>query len=90
MSLDRTLKSRGGLAGRRSVLTRAERIERLTDEGEFDPQNGSPLGLRKVRTVSARAGGGKKAEKAAEAPAADAAAPKAAEPAAKPAAKGKK
>jgi small basic protein (TIGR04137 family) len=58
--MDRTLKSHGGLAGRRSVLTRAERIERLTEEGEFDMDKDSPLGLPKVRTVAVNVGGAAK------------------------------
>jgi len=38
MTLDRSLKIHGGLIRTRSVLTRAERIERLIDEGKFDPE----------------------------------------------------
>ncbi len=57
MSMDPTLKSHGGLAGRRSVLTRAERIEKLVEEGEFDMEKDSPLGLPKVRTVAVNVGG---------------------------------
>jgi len=56
MSLDRTLKIRGRLRGSRSVLTRAERITRLTDEGKFDPEQDSPLGLPKVRLRHSKAG----------------------------------
>jgi small basic protein (TIGR04137 family) len=58
--MDRTLKSHGGLTGRRSVLTRAERIERLVEEGEFDMDSDSPLGLPKVRTVAVNVGGAAK------------------------------
>lgn len=56
MSLDRTLKIRGRLRGSRSVLTRAERITRLMDEGKFDPGRDSPLGLPKVRLRHSKAG----------------------------------
>ncbi|MDP6544588.1 MAG: small basic protein [Phycisphaerae bacterium] len=56
MSLDRTLKLRGTLRGSRSVLTRAERIARLTDEGKFDPEQDNPLGLPKVKVRHSRAG----------------------------------
>ena len=56
MSLDRTLKTHGGMLRARSVLTRAERIERLADEGKFDPEGDSPLGLPKVRVRTSKAG----------------------------------
>jgi len=69
MSLDRTLKIKGGLRGSRSVLTRAERIARLTDEGKFDPEEDSPLGLPKVKVRHSKAG--TKIKKAEEAPAAE-------------------
>jgi small basic protein (TIGR04137 family) len=64
MSLDRTLKSHGALLGRRSVLTRAERIEKLVEEGEFDMEADSPLGLPKVRTVGLNIGGATSEEEA--------------------------
>ncbi|MFP4353868.1 MAG: small basic protein [Phycisphaerae bacterium] len=68
--MDRTLKSTSGLTGRRNVWTRAERIQKLTEEGEFDPKKDNPLGLPKVRTVSAMAAAAaanKKADEEAEA-----------------------
>ncbi len=80
MSLDRTLKTRGGLSKTRSVLRRAERIARLIDEGKFDPENGSPLGLPKTKVRHSKAG--TKTKKAEEKPAAEgeaAEAPQAAE-----------
>ena len=55
MTMDRTLKTHGGLARARSVLTRAERIQQLTDEGKFDPETDSALGLPKVRKVAEEA-----------------------------------
>ena len=64
MTLDRTLKAHGTLARQRSVLTRAERIARMIDEGKFDPQADSPLGLPKTKVRHSRAG--MKSKKAAE------------------------
>ena len=48
MSVDTSLKFKGGLTTHRNVLTRVERITRLTAEGKFDPKSGKPLGLVKV------------------------------------------
>jgi small basic protein (TIGR04137 family) len=48
MSVNNSLKSAGGLARHRNVLTRAERIERLASNGKFDMEDGEPLGLPKV------------------------------------------
>lgn len=56
MTVDRTLKVSGGLLRTRSVLTRAERIAHLTEEGEFNPEEDSPLGLPKVRVRHSKAG----------------------------------
>jgi small basic protein (TIGR04137 family) len=56
MSTDRTLKVHGGLLRARSVLTRAERIDLLTEEGKFDPEQNSPMGLAKVRIRRSKAG----------------------------------
>ena len=56
MSLDRTLKLNSGLTGSRSVLSRAERIARLAEEGKFDPEKDNPLGLPKVKVRHSRAG----------------------------------
>lgn len=92
MSLDRSLKTHGGMARARSVLPRAERIARMVDEEKFDPEKNSPLGLPKTRVRHSKAG--TKAKKAAAeavegAVPAEGAAPAAAAPAAegKPAAK---
>jgi small basic protein (TIGR04137 family) len=74
MTLDRSLKISGGLARMRSVLTRAERIEKLIEEGKFDPETDSPLGLPKVRVRHSKAGTKtKKEEKAAPGEGAEAA-----------------
>jgi len=76
MTIDRTLKVHGGLARTRSVLTRAERIERLAEEGTFNPDENSPLGLPKVRVRTSKAGSkAKKDAKGPEGEAAEGAAP---------------
>lgn len=93
MSLDRSLKQASGLARHRNVLTRAERIERLTKLKRFDLSSGEALGLPKVANRKMAASKGAKKEAAAEAAPAAGAAAAAAAPAAKaaaPAAKGKK
>ncbi len=48
MSLDRSLKVSANLAGKRSVLTRAERISKLTADKKFDPKKDKALGLAKT------------------------------------------
>ena len=50
MTMDRTLKTGGGLTKTRSVLTRAERIAKLMQDGKFDPKTDNALGLPKVRS----------------------------------------
>ena len=68
MTMDRTLKVHGGLLRSRSVLTRTERIEKLTEEGKFDPEANSPFGLPKVKIRQSKVGTkSKKAEEATEA-----------------------
>jgi len=52
MSLDRSLKTKGNLTKRRSVLTRAERIAKMQIDHKFTPGKNSPLGLPK--TISER------------------------------------
>ncbi len=54
--MDRTLKAHGRLLRIRSVLTRAERIAKLTEEGKFDPEQDCPLYLPKVRVRQSRVG----------------------------------
>jgi small basic protein (TIGR04137 family) len=51
MSLDPSLKSKTGLTGVRSVLTRAERIAKMKDERKFDDKKNTPLGLPKTRVT---------------------------------------
>lgn len=49
MSLHRSLKTKSGaLNQHRNVLTRAERIARLSDKDAFEPGADSPIGLVKV------------------------------------------
>ena len=66
MSLDRTLKTHGGLAKSRSVMSRAERIAHLADDDKFDMEHDSPLGLPKIKVRHSRAG--TKSKKAEEKP----------------------
>ncbi len=89
MSLDRSLKSGGSLAQHRSVLTRAERITKMKNDGTFGPE-ANPLGLPK--TLSPRAAVRKKVKvkKAEGAVEGDVAAPAVAVVAETPVAKGKK
>ena len=55
MSLHRSLKTKpGALNEHRCVLTRAERITRLIEQNQFDPEEDSPLGLVKVANRSVR------------------------------------
>ncbi len=48
MSMDKSLRARAGLERSRSVLTRAERIERLKTADRW-AEGDSPFGLDKVR-----------------------------------------
>jgi len=69
MSMDRTLRTHGGLTKTRSVLKRDERIAHLIEEGKFDPETDSPLGLPKTKVRHSKAG--TKTKKAEEKPAAE-------------------
>jgi small basic protein (TIGR04137 family) len=64
MSIDKSLKRRRGGSSNRSVLTRAERIQKLQDLEKW-PDGRSPFGLPKVRVVKIVLKKAKK-EKAAE------------------------
>src|SRR5260221_61801 len=93
--MDRSLKSKAALTRHRNVLSRAERIKRLTDEERWGDER-SIFGLPKVAHRKANVGAKKKKEKKAEGEAgaeavpgaAVAAAPAAAAPAGKAAGKG--
>ncbi|MCE2967808.1 MAG: small basic protein [Phycisphaerales bacterium] len=50
MSIDRSLKSSGGMSQTRSVLTRDERIAKMVADQKMDlKKNGKALGLPKTR-----------------------------------------
>jgi small basic protein (TIGR04137 family) len=51
MSLDRSLKISANLAGKRSVMTRAERITKMQADKKFDPKKDKALGLPKTLVV---------------------------------------
>ncbi len=74
MSMDPSLKIKGALSRHRNVLSRAERIEKLAEEGNWE-EGDSVLGLAKVghrKSHSGKKGGDE--EKTAEEEAAAAAA----------------
>jgi small basic protein (TIGR04137 family) len=48
MSIDKSLKRKGGMSRPRCVLTRAERIAKMLENGAF-PDGRSPFGLPKTR-----------------------------------------
>jgi small basic protein (TIGR04137 family) len=48
MSIDKSLKRKGGMARTRCVMTRAERIAKMMENGAF-PDGRSPFGLPKTR-----------------------------------------
>jgi small basic protein (TIGR04137 family) len=97
MSIDKSLKRKGGMTRTRCVLTRAERIAKMLEDGKY-PEGRSPFGLPKTRVAKivlkkkpkkeATAEGGEAAAGAA-AGATPAATPAAAAPAAKEAAPAK-
>ncbi len=82
MTIDKSLKVRRGATSNRSVLSRAERIDRLK-ETERWKDGDSPLGLPKVRVRKLAMKKKKKKAKEGEEGAEGAAAPAAAAPAAK-------
>jgi small basic protein (TIGR04137 family) len=81
MTIHSSLKTKSGaLSQHRNVLTRAERITKLTGQEKFTAGTQSPLGIVKVRNINVAAK--KKAATKAEGEAAPAAGAKAAAPAA--------
>ncbi len=48
MSIDKSLKRKGGMTRPRCVLTRTERIAKMMENGVF-PEGRSPFGLPKTR-----------------------------------------
>ncbi|MAE63357.1 MAG: small basic protein [Phycisphaeraceae bacterium] len=73
MSLDSSLKSGSGLAKHRNVLTRAERLEKLSTSGGFNADEDEVLGLPKVANRKVVTGGKTKKADPAEAVEGDAA-----------------
>ena len=57
MSIDRSLKTGGGLSRHRNVLSRAERIAQLVDKDRFDMSKDDPMGLPKVANRKVVTGG---------------------------------
>ena len=55
MSVDRSLRLKSSLARHRNVLTRAERIVRLMDDGVWT-EDRAPLGLPKVSHRKGKSG----------------------------------
>lgn len=49
MSLDSSLKTKGGLAGKRSVLTRSERVAKMAADKKINTAKDGALSLRKTR-----------------------------------------
>ncbi|MEM7306533.1 MAG: small basic protein [Planctomycetota bacterium] len=78
MSIHNSLKGVDTLRGERSVLTRFERILKLSKDGKLDEESSSAYGLPKVRTkfkvAKAKKAGADDAAAEAEAPAEEAAA----------------
>jgi small basic protein (TIGR04137 family) len=56
MSLDKSLKSKGTLVRHRNVLTRAERVNILKEEGRWQ-EGDAVFGLNKVAHRKAKVGG---------------------------------
>ena len=75
MSIHPSLRGVDTLVGERSVFSRVERIQILTKQGKFKPEESSVLGLPKVRTRFKAAVGKKAKAKAEDAAPAAAAAP---------------
>jgi len=57
MSLDRSLRTASGLERHRSVLSRAEKVQRLAEQGKFDMKKDDPLNLPKVNNRKIVIGG---------------------------------
>lgn len=87
MSLDRSLKSKAALTRHRNVLSRAERLAKLEDDGIWVEESSSVFGLQKVGHRKIATNKKEKKEKTEDAAAPAAAAPAAKVGAAAPAAK---
>lgn len=63
MTIHSSLKTKSGaLSQHRNVLTRAERITKLSSQEKFDAAKNSPLGVVKVGNINATAKKGKTAK----------------------------
>ena len=49
MSLDRSLKTKGKLSEKRTVMTRAERVAKLSEEKRISQKKDGALGLPKTK-----------------------------------------
>ena len=85
MTIHSSLRGVNTLTGERSVLTRQERILKLTKDGKFDAEKSNVWGLPKVRTHFKVAGAKKAKKEPVEGAPAEGAAPAAAPAAAAPA-----
>lgn len=65
MSIDRSLRAKSSLVRHRNVLTRAERVALLMDQGTLEAE-GSALGLPKVANRKAKTAKTKEEKAAAE------------------------
>jgi len=48
MSVSRSLKMTTSMAGKRSVMTRAERVQKMINDKKFDPKKDKALGIPKT------------------------------------------
>jgi len=51
VSIHNSLKTKGDSAGHRNVLTRQERLDRLEEDGRWNEEKDSLLGIPKVRSI---------------------------------------
>ncbi len=70
MSIDKSLKRKGGMNRTRSVMTRAERIGKMMENGTYQADQ-SPFGIPKTRVIKVVLRKKAKKEAAADAPAED-------------------
>lgn len=63
MTMDQSLRVKAGAIKNRNVMTRAERVARLKELGQFD-ENNSIVGMQKVRVVKVSLKRKKKVKKA--------------------------
>ena len=49
MAIDKSLKVKAGSVKNRNVLTRTERYQKLIEQGKWDEENSTVMGMPKVR-----------------------------------------